>query len=134
MQIDPKWVENARTAARALERMYAASAPAGIDTKLSIGWTEENPLVLAEYGSTGIAVVLLRTKSREHAKEAALALREALAKPDEEHRCGTCANNDPDVTVCGWQMRCRAGIQVPFSIDQADDGPPWPNCRFWRKR
>jgi len=52
----------------------------------------------------------------------------------EDRRCGTCANNDPDVTVCGWQMRCRAGIQVPFSIDQADSGPPWPNCRFWRKR
>jgi len=52
----------------------------------------------------------------------------------EDRRCGTCANNDPDVTVCGWQMRCRAGIQVPFSIYQADDGPPWLNCRFWKER
>jgi hypothetical protein len=52
----------------------------------------------------------------------------------EDRRCGTCANNDPDVTVCGWMMRCRAGIQVPFSVYQADDGPPWPNCRFWKER
>ena len=53
-----------------------------------------------------------------------------LDRKEEEHRCGTCENRNNSV-ASGEFAACKAPSVVgAFALD----GPPWPNCRFWRKR
>lgn len=53
----------------------------------------------------------------------ALALHERDPKPDEDRRCGTCAEYRGSVNTCSVTGQ-----------PEDDSGPPWPNCRFWRRR
>lgn len=57
------------------------------------------------------------------------AVRPHEEKPDDDRRCGTCANRDTLDRTCA-----APGISESFGQNFGDDGPPWPNCRFWRGR
>lgn len=47
---------------------------------------------------------------------------------EEDRRCGTCERYMPVSRLMGiCDCTSVVGVKTP-------DGPPWPNCRFWRKR
>lgn len=46
-------------------------------------------------------------------------------QPAEDRRCGTCAEWSSERESC-QEERVGEGTSL--------DGPPWPNCRFWRQR
>lgn len=45
-----------------------------------------------------------------------------------EKRCGTCANLDREYSDDG-RYYCE-----PSETFNAEDGPPWDNCRFWQPK
>lgn len=73
-------------------------------------------------------------------------VRRVDSKPDGDRRCGTCAKwgaryakemNDDTTGQCEARQG-QSGLPVLYAgapgFMTTKDGPPWPNCRFWRRR
>ena len=51
-------------------------------------------------------------------------------KPDDDRQCGTCTEGFPYGSKVAARVPCN---HYTDSVNRPD-GPPWPNCRFWKER